>query len=245
MRSGCKKMALMAACAALAGLGALRTSSASTITIDGGTSQVVDGWNITPQAGVTLFVTAGSDSVPIAIEKSAQFTAPNQGFLISFQPVAGQTPASVIDFDSETIQNSTGTTWSQFQFLLGAGATFPTVTSTFAPPSGFFSQEELNAAGDTLTYFDGSQATGTTSSWGSGIVDYDNTGTALPGHNSPDNLIIDASGVGFDLKEIPSTSGGGGGGGNVVPLPNAAWQSLVGLSALALFGLGRKLTKPA
>jgi len=236
MRSGCKKMALIAACAALAGLGALRTWSAATITIDGGTSQVVDGWNITPQAGVTLFVTPSSGDVPLAIEKAAFFTAPNQGLLISFQPVAGSTPASVIDFDSETIQNSSGGSWSGFQFLLSSGATFPSVSETFVPPSGFFTTVNLNSAGDTLSYAGGSQATGTTSLWGSGIVDYNTSGSAID--SSPDNLIIDASGGGFDLKEIP-----GGGGGSVVPLPTAAWQSFAGLAGLALFGIGRKLTK--
>jgi hypothetical protein len=236
MRSGFKKVALFAACAALSGLGVLRASSAATIVIDGGTSAVVDGWNITPQTGVTLFVTPSSSNTPLAIEKAAFFTAPNQGLLISFQPESESTPASVIDLDSETIQNSSGTSWSGFQFLLSSGATFPSVSSTFVPPSGFFTTVNLNSAGNTLTYAGGSQASGTTSSWGSGIVDYDNTGSPID--SSPDNLIIDASGGGFDLKEIASP-----GGGSVVPLPSAAWQSMAGLAGLALFGVARKLTK--
>ena len=233
MRSGTKKFALLAACAAIAGLGAWQTSSASTITINGGTSQTVDGWNITAQSGVTLTVTAATATTPLVIDKTADFTAPNQGLLISFQPVS--TTTDVIDFDSESLTNDSGTTWNGFQFLLSSEATFPSVTSTFTPPAGFFSTVTLNAAGNTLTYAGGSQASGTTSNWGSGTVDYDENGN--PTATSPDNLIIDATGSGFDLKEIPES---GGGPPSAVPLPSAAWQSLVVLSGLALIGVARK-----
>jgi hypothetical protein len=233
MRSGSKKIVLIAAWAALAGVGASGTSLASTITINGGTSQVVDGWNITPQSGVTLIVTPGTTTTPLVINKTASFTAPNQGFLISFQPVS--TTTNVIDFDSESILNGSGTTWSGFEFLVGSGASFPSISETFSAPAGFFSTRSLNAAGNTLTYAGGSQASGTTSSWGSGTVDYDNNGN--PVAPSPDNLIIDATGIGFDLKEIPDTGGGPPSG---VPLPSSGWQSFVGLSALAVIGIARK-----
>ncbi len=107
------------------------------------------------------------------------------------------------------------------------------------PPSGFFTTVNLNSAGNTLTYAGGSQASGTTSSWGSGIVDYDNTGSPID--SSPDNLIIDASGGGFDLKEIPAS-------------PARRWKccatsqprlgrALPASPDLALFGVARKLTK--
>jgi hypothetical protein len=233
MCNGSKKIALVAACTALAGLGAWQTASAATITINGGTSEVVDGWNITPQSGVTLTVTPATASTPLVIDKTADFTAPNQGFLVSFQPVS--TTTDVIDFNSESIQNNSGTTWDGFQFLLSSSATFPSVSSTFAPPAGFFTTVSLNAAGNNLTYGGGSQASGTTSSWGSGTIDYDNNGN--PTAESPDNLIIDAAGTGFDLKEIPDPASGPP---NAIPLPSAAWQSFMVLSGLALIGVARK-----
>lgn len=238
MRKGNKKIVLVVAGAAIAGLGALRTASAAPVTISGGASQVVDGWNITVQDGVTLTVTPGTATTPLVIDKTADFTAPNQGFLISFQPVS--TTTNVIDIDSESIQNNSGTSWNEFEFLLSSSATFPSVASTFAPPVGVFSTVSLNSAGNTLTYAGGSQATGTTSSWGSGTVDYDENGN--PVVTSPDNLIIDASGAGFDLKEIP---GSGGGPPSGVPLPSSAWQSFVVLSGLGVIGIVRKRMRAA
>jgi hypothetical protein len=83
----------------------------------------------------------------------------------------------------------------------------------------------LNTTKDILSYT-GTQAAGSTSSWGS----------ANPG----DDLLIDApAGAVFSVKELSSS--GGGGGGSVVPLPSAAWQSLFGLLSLGLIGVGRQL----
>jgi hypothetical protein len=115
------------------------------------------------------------------------------------------------------------------------------VTSTFAPAAGFFTTVDLNAAGNTLTYAGGSQASGTTSNWGSGTVDYDENGNATAA--TPNNLIVDATGSGFDLKEIPES--GGGGGPSAGPLPSAAWQSFVVLSGLAVIGVARKRIRSA
>jgi hypothetical protein len=224
------KKALIAASAAIASLGALRMSSA--VIIEDNESAVVDGWNITVPTGVSLNVTTSDGE--IYIEKAANFTVPNQGFQIAFQPVAGETGASLIDISDETVQNNTGQAFSGFDFILlntgTANATFPSVSNVFAPPTGTgynYTSVSLNSTGDDLHYA-GTQAAGTTSLWGS----------ANPG----DNLLIDApSGAVFSLKELSESSGPTPPSG--VPVPAAAWQSLAGLSALALFGVGRRAKK--
>jgi hypothetical protein len=230
MGSGYKR-SVIAAAALIAGFGALRTSQAATLIEDDQSAQV-DGWNITAPTGVSLTVTSSGDE--ISIEKLANFTVPNQGFQIGFQPVAGAgSPATLVDFTDESVQNNTGSAFSGFQFILmnagSANATFDGLGNVFAPPTGTgvdFTSVSLNTTKDILTY-GGTQAAGSTSSWGS----------ANPG----DDLLIDApSGAVFSVKEL-SSSGGGGGGGSVVPLPSAAWQSLFGLLSLGLIGIGRQL----
>jgi hypothetical protein len=225
MGSGFKK-AVIAAAVAVAGFGVLRSSQAATL-IENGGSSVVDGWNITTAQGVSLVVTsAGSE---ISIDKTANFTVPNQELPVVFQ--ASGTGATQIDFTGEEVLNNTGSAFSGFQFILqnvgSANATFDGVGNVFSPPTGTgvnYTSALLNSTKDILTYT-GTQATGTTSIWGS----------ANPG----DDLLIDApSGSEFTLKEV---SIAGGGGGSVVPLPSAAWQSLFGLLGLGVIGIGRQV----
>src|SRR5579863_6078117 len=131
MKSSCKK-ALVVAGAALASLGALRMSSATTV-IENNESAVVDGWNITAPMGVSLTVTSSGSE--ITIEKAASFTVPGQGLQVAFQP-AGTGGATQIDFADETIQNNTGAAFSGFQFILmnigSPNATFDGVGNVFA-----------------------------------------------------------------------------------------------------------------
>lgn len=229
MSSRCRKVAI-AACAAIASLGALRVSLGAPILIEDNESAMVDGWNISAPAGVALTVTTNDGQIDV--EKVANFTVPNQGLLVGFQYVGGNSsPATVVDFADEMIANSTGQPFSGFDFILMnpnglPGATFPSVSNVFAPPTGTgynYTSVNLDSTGQILSY-SGVQGTGTTSSWGS----------ANPG----DNLLIDvASGTDdFALKELSEA-----GSGSVVPVPAAAWQSLAGLGGLALIGLGRRL----
>jgi len=230
MERRCRK-AGVALAATLASLGALRISSAAKL-IEDDESAVVDGWNITAPDGVSLTVTSkGSE---IFIEKAANFTEPNEGFQVAFQPVADATKvATSVDFTDETIQNNTGTSFSGFEFILmnigSTDATFDGVSNVFAPPAGTgykYTSVSLNAKQDILAYT-GKQSSGSTSYWGS----------AADG----DNLLIDTpSGADFSLKELSeSGGGGGGGGGSPVPMPAAIWQSFAGLGMLGLFGLKR------
>jgi hypothetical protein len=207
-------------------------ASAATL-IESNQSAQIDGWNISAPADVSLTVTSSGNE--IFVEKAANFTTPNQGFQVGFQPISGASGAATsIDFTDETIQNNTGSAFKGFQFILlntgGANATFPNVSNVFAPPSGTgysYTSVSLNGSSDILSYA-GNQDAGTTSSWGSAA-----TG---------DNLLIDApTGSAFSLKELSQS--GGGGGGTAVPVPAAAWQSLAGLTALGFICLGKRVKR--
>jgi hypothetical protein len=227
------KAAVFLAAGGLATLLAVPAAKGATV-IGSNQSAQIDGWNISAPAGVSLAVTSSGNE--IFVEKSANFTAPNQGFQVAFQPVSGASSAATsIDFTDETIQNNSGSAFGQFQFLLlNTGSANATFASQFAPPSGSgysYSTGTLNSSADILTYT-GNQNSGTTSLWGSSAAG--------------DNLLIDTpAGADFSLKELPSSGGGnnGGGGGSVVPLPSAAWQSVAGLGVLAAASVARKVKR--
>src|SRR5271165_6634361 len=88
MKVSCRK-AIVVASAALASMGALRNSSATTL-IQNNQSAQVDGWNITAPKGVSLTVTfSGSE---ISVQKAANFSAANQGFQVASSPWAAPGP---------------------------------------------------------------------------------------------------------------------------------------------------------
>jgi hypothetical protein len=209
-----KKAAIAVATVAL-GFGA-QMASAAPVLIQSNSSATVGGWTITTPTGIALTIDS-SDNNTLVIEKAADFTAPTGGLLISFLKTGDSADASVI-FGNESVSNSTGNTWSGFDFLLMnelGTAKFDSVANVFAPPTGY-SGVSLDSAHDLLSYT-GTQATGTTSMWGSGV--------------SGDQLLIDAGGASaFVFKELP-----------VVPLPAAAWQGLVGLAGLGAIASVRKL----
>jgi len=209
-----KKAAIAVATVAL-GFGA-HMASAAPIVIQSNSSATVGGWTVTTPTGIALTVDS-SDNNTLVIEKAADFTSPTGGLLISFLKTGETADASVV-FGNEAVSNSTGTTWSGFDFLLMnelGTAKFDSVASVFAPPTGF-SGVSLDSTHAILSYT-GSQATGTTTMWGSGV--------------GGDELLIDAgSASAFVFKELP-----------VVPLPAAAWQGLAGLAGLGAIASVRKL----
>ncbi len=225
------RKAAISAGAVLAGVGVLGAASAPAASIS------VDGWDISWSTGVT--VSAAQDSVnasQVDVTKMATFTAPNQGYQITFVPISGYTGTAATQFviPTEMITNNTGASFNGFSFVLlnttSDLATFDSVARTFIPPAGSgynFTSVSLDPGNTILTYT-GTQDNGVTSTWGNG--DASSTG---------DNLLIDApAGSDFSLKELSSS---GSGPGPVVPLPAAAWQSLVGLGGLALIGLRRRI----
>jgi hypothetical protein len=213
-------------------LGAIGASSAPAAQVS------IDGWNVSWSTGVSLTVTQDSgNSGQVDVAKTATFTAPNQGYQITFAPIPGFTGTAATQFviPTESIVNNTGSAFNGFSFVLlnttSDLATFDSVGSTFIPPTGTgynYSSVSLSP-GNTVLAYTGTQGDGVTSTWGDG--DASSTG---------DNLLIDApAGSDFSLKELSSS----GGSGQAVPLPAADWQSLAGLGGLALIGLGRRLKR--
>ena len=235
MFSGSKK-ALILASAMIAGVGAVKVAGAAPVS-QNTSPATIDGWTISwPSPGVGLAITQdGTNANQVNVEKSATFTAPNQGYQITFVPTVSTPTANVFVIPDESIINATGKSFSGFSFILlntgTADATFGgPLTPGFIPPTGpgydYTSVSLVN--GKTELDYTGTQANGATSFWGDGNP-----------NSGGDNLVIDApAGSVFSLKEL-SVSGGG----NVVPVPAAAWQSLIGLGGVGLFATLRGLKR--
>lgn len=222
MNAICKSAALLSAIA----LGASAATSEAA-TVSGGGSATLDGWTVSATAGATLTLTDQNGTLDIT--KSANFTTPTSTFIVTFEQTSATASAN-IEFSSESLTNSTGSTWSGFQFLVlnttSTLATFAGLGNVFVPPvgSGYdYTSASLDPAKDTLTYT-GSQNNGVTSTWG--------------GTTATDYLLLDADPSSaspfqvFALKELPEL--GGGGTPTTVALPAASWQSLFGLGGVGL-----------
>jgi hypothetical protein len=234
MRSPSRRI-VWAAGAAIVGLGLLGAPSAQAAPASNTSPVSIDGWTVSWGTGVGLTVSA-TNSSQVDIQKTANFTAPNQGYQITFSPISGFTGTAATSFviDSESITNSTGSSFNGFSFVLlnttSTLATFASVGRSFTPPtgSGYDYTSVSLTSGSTILSYTGTQDNGVTSVWGNG--DASATG---------DNLLINApAGSDFALKELSSS---GSSPPSAVPLPAAAWQSVAGLGGLLLFGLGRKL----
>jgi hypothetical protein len=218
----------------------LGATSAPAVEIQNTSPVAIDGWDISWSTGVGLTVTQDSSASQVDVEKTATFTAPNQGYQITFEPIMGFSGTTATQFviPDETIANNTGASFNGFSFVLmptvAGSTTFDSVARTFIPPTGpGYDYTTVNlTSGNTILAYTGTQSDGKTSFWGNGDPS-----------PSGDNLLIDATaGDGFSLKELSSSGGSGPSGpGSVVPLPAAAWQSLVGLAGLALIGLRRQM----
>jgi hypothetical protein len=219
------KMALIAGLVALSAGGA---SLAAPVTIDGGTSATVDGWQIAPDEGITLQVDVGSNG-NIAITKTADFTSIDA---LGIQFTEVNTPGDVgFEITTETIKNSTGDNWAGFTFSLSSPARFEGLTGVFIPPIGTgvnYTTVQLNAQ-RTTAFYSGTQQKGSTSSWGDPANDdllaFSAPIAAPPAHTT------------FTLTEVPLRGISDG----AVPLPTAAWQTLATLALLGLIAGGCKL----
>jgi hypothetical protein len=210
------------------GLGfSVRGAQAAAVVIGGGSSATVDGWTISAPSGVSLAVD-GLNQVgnTLIIEKVANFTSPQGGYLITFDQ-SSSSAVPYIEFENESVTNSTGVGWNGFQFLLlnttSSGASF---SSQFLGATGTGVTLTPGAlTSDALTY-SGIQPAGSISNWG----------TSAAG----DYILIDANPVSgasagqvFGFKELPE----------FVPLPAAAWLGLAGLLALGTIASVKKLAK--
>ena len=197
------------------------------ITIQGGTSAVVDSWNISPDAGVTIDATAEVGG--LTINKIANFTSDNS-LGITFQQTDGSAPGQV-QFATESITNSTGSDWTGFQFTVTGAATINGISNIFAPPFGTgvnFISASVNAAQTQVTY-SGTQLNGATSTWGDVT-----TGDSL---SITADASVTAPFASFTLAELPI------GGTSAVPVPSPFWLSLIGVLSLGLIPGVRKIVR--
>jgi hypothetical protein len=213
-------------------------SANATVAFD--TSPVsIDGWTISWPTPVGLAIQQDTTtSTQVDVQKTATFSAPGQGFQITFAPstTSSGTTANVFVIPQESITNDTGAAFSSFSFIIlntgTADATF--AGPGFTPPTGTgynFTSVSLVNGGTELDYI-GTQGNGVTSLWGDG--------TTAPGGN---NLVIDApAGSDFSLKELAG-SGGPPGPPTTVPLPASVWQCLVGLTGLGFIAGVRTMKK--
>jgi MYXO-CTERM domain-containing protein len=210
---------ILAAAAMLAGAAGFfisRSASAAPVLIENDESAVVSGWSITAPSGVSLQISVVGSQLDIA--KSAMFTSPNQSFQVGLFPVAGATnPATSIDFTSEMILNDTGAPFGEFDFILQNDGSKDAIFSgdvflnAIGPTAG-----SLDTAKDFLSYL-GTQANGTTSSWG---------GTA-----GNDLFISIPTGAIFTLDEASVAGSNSPNSGSTLPEPAS-------LGLLGAFGLG-------
>jgi hypothetical protein len=222
-------------CAAVVQMFAAAAPAATDFT----TPTTVDGWLITPAAGISLTANTSS-STDLALTKAGNFSTMAEGLVISFTQVSANA-APTITFTSESLTNSSGSTWGGFQFQLlddnGNAAFTSSASSPFQPGTGYTS----GLFSPSVIVYGGSQANATTSTWG--------TTSSLVLSADPAGL-----GTNFILKEIPLTSSevvlpggvpipiiGPSGSGTAVPLPSAVWQGGLGLLAIGLIRVGRKI----
>jgi hypothetical protein len=214
--------------AAIAGLVALGAGSACfAVTIDGGTSTTVDGWQITPDVGLTVQATVNNDS--LSLIKTAVFTT-DAPLNIQFVQ-AGPTDDNPFEVTSESIENSTGGDWTGITFSLTSPATFGSISEIFSPPAGVgynYGSGTINAQATMVTYT-GTQMNGATSEWGTPSMLTINAPVAPPGVANS-----------FTLGETPTGSSPPPTG---VPLPAAVWQTLTMLLGLGVVGVWRKVLK--
>ncbi len=206
-------------------------SMAASVSISGGSSADVGGWQIAPGSGVTLTgVSFDSDTNTLLIQNKSETFSSGAGELISFTQVDADAAPS-IEIATASIQNSTGFDWTGFEFSVTGSALFDGVGNVFVPPFSTgvnYTSVTLSPDHSLLTYT-GTQSNGAAANWGSS--------------NSGDDLLIDATPsseapfADFSLEESPVYVAAG----PVVPTPLAAWLSLAGLLVVGLMPVARKM----
>jgi hypothetical protein len=208
------KTSVTAALSLILGIGAL-SSYAAPVTVVGGNSTTIGGWQISPDPGINLNIT-GVNSSPALVIQSESATFNNGGPLnVTFKQISADAVATV-DLQTAAIANSTGADWSAYTFSLNGSASFESVSDVFVPPVGTgvnYNTVSLNP--QTTVKYTGTQLNDAVSTWG--------------GTTSTDQLVIStdpstnsAVESTFVLDQAPTV--------NEVRAPLAVWQSLTGLA---------------
>jgi len=206
------KTSVTAALSLILGAGVLGTQAAP-VTVVGGNSTTVGGWQISPDPGVNLNIT-GVNSNQTLVIKSESATFDGAGPLnVTFQQLSADA-VSEIELKGATIDNSTGSDWSAFTYSLTGPATFESVSNVFVPPVSTgvnYSIVSLNPP--TVVKYSGTQLAGAVANWGGSSTD-ELTIIADPSDTTTDESTL-------VLGQTPTI--------NEVRAPLAAWQSLTGL----------------
>jgi hypothetical protein len=213
---------VFAAAAMFAGNSSARAAAVTPVV----SGQSYNGWQITIGSSDVSLIKDPSGASSLSLEKAATITPSDvSGLAITFTKTGGSAASSIV-IDDEAITNHTGVALTGFEFLLtGTSSAFvSSLTSPFAPPTGYTSF----VFSPTSIIYSGTQANGATSDWG---FDADGDLVINPGTDSS-----------FTFTEIPIGSGGPFGPPGV-PLPAAAWQGLVGLLALGAIRYGKSAIK--
>jgi hypothetical protein len=219
------KTSVTAALSLILGAGVLGLNAAP-VSVAGGNSTTVGGWQISPDPGINLNIT-GVNSNPALVVQNESATFDNNGPLnVTFKQLSADAVA-IIDFQGATIDNATGQDWSGFNFSLTGSALFDGLSNVFVPPQSpgvNYNIASLNAP--TIVKYTGTQLSDTVSTWGGTTSNDELLVTAEPS----DNL---ANASTFVLGQTPII--------NEVHAPLAAWQSLTGL----MFVIFITLIRPA
>lgn len=207
------KTTVAAALSLILGAGVL-CSDAAPVSVAGGNSTTVGGWQISPDPGINLNIT-GVNSNPSLVIQSESATFDNDGPLnVTFKQLSADAVA-IIDFQGATIDNATGQDWSGFTFSLTGSASFDGLSNTFVPPIGPGVNYNVGSLSTPkIVKYTGSQLSDAVSTWGGSTSNDELQITADPSANIEDPAT-------FALNQTPII--------NEVRAPLAAWQSLTGL----------------
>jgi hypothetical protein len=205
------KTSVAAALSLLLGTAALSASAAS-ISVAGGNSTTVGGWQISPAPGINLNITGVSSQTLLIQNETATFDGAGP-LNVTFKQLSDNAVA-MIEFQGASIDNATGADWTGFTFVLSGSASFESLSDVFVPPAGQgYDYENASLTSATTVKYAGTQLSGVVSTW-RGTTASDDLLIAA----DPSTSTADAS---FALMQAPVIS--------EVRSPLAAWQSLAGL----------------
>jgi hypothetical protein len=211
-------------------LGLTLNAKGAAVNLGAGGTTTLGGWQINLDPGVSASgISVSGDTLLIQNESAAFTNGDPQG--ITFLQVSADA-APFIEVATATIGNASGNEWTGFQYTLSGSGSFDGISNVFAPPFSAgvnYTSVTLNPSRTILGYT-GSQLEGSSATWGSS--------------NPGDDLLIDGNPTtetplaSFALDESPQ-----GFISEVVSVPQAAWQSLVGLLAVGFLPKLRKAVK--
>jgi len=201
---------------------------AAAVTVAGGNSTQIGGWQISPNPGIDLNITGVNSNHTLIIQSDSATFENNSPLSVSFTQLSADAVASV-EFQDATIADSTAQDWTGFTYSLSGSAIFESVSNVFVPPLSTGVDYNIVALqSPTIVKYSGTQLSNAVSTWGGSSND-DDLVIATDPSTGPDFTT-------FILSQSPIV--------NEVRAPLAAWQSLTGLLLVAIFTVAIRPTRP-